>query len=62
LVIVGTEDIWTPAANSLMITEKDSWSMACSNKRCWTWIDVSISRTIQQKIIETFLENNTKIL
>jgi pimeloyl-ACP methyl ester carboxylesterase len=42
LVIVGTNDIWTPAANSLMIAEKSSCSMARSNKRFWPRTDVSI--------------------
>ena len=44
LVIVGTDDIWTRAAKFINDCRENPWSMAFSNKRCWTWIDVPVSR------------------
>ena len=46
LVIVGTDDIVRPPANSLMLAEKNSRSMACTDKRRRSWSYVSISTTI----------------
>lgn len=46
LVITGTEDITSPPANSIMIAGKNSWGMACSNKRRRTWCYVPVSTTI----------------
>ena len=46
LVITGTEDVAVPAANSHYCT-KNPRSMACTDQRSWTWVNVSISRDIQ---------------
>ena len=42
LIITGAEDVAVPAANSLILVQKDSRCLACTNKRSWTWVDVSV--------------------
>jgi pimeloyl-ACP methyl ester carboxylesterase len=44
LIIIGTEDVAVPAANSLILVQKIPRSLACADERSWTWINVSVSR------------------
>ena len=43
-IIVGSDDLFTQAANTTInISTKNFGVMACSNWKCWSWIDVSVS-------------------
>jgi hypothetical protein len=46
LVIVGTDDVIVPTANSLVIAGKIPGGLACADKRSRTLIDASVPRTI----------------
>ena len=57
--MTGSEDVATPAANSLISSNKYPWLLAHTVQGSGAWTNVSISGETQQSPVQTFLTTPT---